>query len=347
MDGDEKKPPGRLTSAASREFLEKSGRISRPERYLRAVLIEDDPLARKLLRQIFLDLSTVVEVHEAATLENAFRHLERGNVDVVLLDLNLPDASGSDTFDLLHSRFPHIPIVVATGDSRIELACRLVAHGAADYVLKSDQPASIYRRVLLAVERWRHTVPAPPEAAENYRKLEKAEANLRRANTSGQHEAVVLAKEEREDAVISVSRTTVTVLLDLRAKVEQLIKEVERVSSVVSEHDTILVRGTSVRPPMRHQLNEFIQWRQEVEKELAEHEEELDEHERQSITMEAHAEILAVGKEDEKQARVYKFKIWHAVIAGIMAVILQLVAGYFSMRTIAPPPEAPPKEHHP
>ncbi|MBI2923411.1 MAG: response regulator, partial [Planctomycetes bacterium] len=49
------------------------------------------------------------------TLGEALERLGRGGIDVVLLDLNLPDATGLETLRKLGGRFPEVPVVVLTG----------------------------------------------------------------------------------------------------------------------------------------------------------------------------------------------------------------------------------------
>jgi len=110
---------------------------------------------------------------EASDLASAHDFLKRGNVDCILLDLQLPDSSGIDTFLHVFTAYPHIPIIVVSHNSHLELATQMVRAGAEDFILKNyTNTTAIFRRVLFAVERNnrnrkrlmsdRPTEPAPP-----------------------------------------------------------------------------------------------------------------------------------------------------------------------------------------
>jgi DNA-binding response OmpR family regulator len=87
-------------------------------------------------------------------LSAGFTRIEHGGVDVVLLDLNLPDSSGLDTFIDLHSRAPNIPIVVLTSTDDESLAAKAVGLGAQDYLVKGKDGSGLLGRSLrYAIER--------------------------------------------------------------------------------------------------------------------------------------------------------------------------------------------------
>jgi two-component system, NtrC family, response regulator AtoC len=56
--------------------------------------------------------------------------------DVILLDINLPDASGTSTLDRLRQVRPNVPIVMLTANADEQLARETLKHGAFDYVMK-------------------------------------------------------------------------------------------------------------------------------------------------------------------------------------------------------------------
>jgi DNA-binding NarL/FixJ family response regulator len=305
--------------------------LSTGVRYLRAVLVEDDPLARRYLREVLYDVSTQIEVRECATLENAVRYLERGSVDVVLLDLNLPDSEGDETFAFLHSRFPHIPIVIATGDNRLETAFRLVERGAADYVLKSEQPISIVRRVLLAVERWRHTVPASRRASDEYRQLEAAQAELKTAHSSGQHIAVTAAKERREDALVTVIQTTLGEMLNVKTELQRFVGDVDQLRTMVQDHERTL-QGDSERPPLQHQVKLLTESVEKYRVRIDSVTEEVKEVQRDSAVLEVQREADQQLSEARHRYSTEHWKFWQKVVAGIVAIVIAIISGYFTVR---------------
>ena len=92
------------------------------------------------------------------TLEEGIERLRQGGVDVVLLDLSLPDCRGGDTFERLSTAFPHLPILVLTGHDDVETAVQTVRRGAQDYLVKGQMNGeSLARAISYAIERKRVT----------------------------------------------------------------------------------------------------------------------------------------------------------------------------------------------
>ncbi len=77
---------------------------------MRILLVEDNPGDAKLIRWMLADEPH--EWREAARLSDA---LAQGDVDVVLLDLSLPDSQGLDTFRRVAQIHSELPILVLTG----------------------------------------------------------------------------------------------------------------------------------------------------------------------------------------------------------------------------------------
>jgi DNA-binding NarL/FixJ family response regulator len=82
--------------------------------------------------------------------------LKDGGVDVVLLDLGLPDGQGFDAFKKVQAQAPAVPVVVLTGFDDETLAVEAIRHGAQDYLVKGDVDSKVlYRAVRYSVERKR------------------------------------------------------------------------------------------------------------------------------------------------------------------------------------------------
>ena len=110
----------------------------------RILLIEDN-LDEAELIQIMLETvrrfeaDLVVKERLADGIDYLLKHREGDkSVDVVLLDLNLPDSSGFDTFDRLYQQVPWVPVVLMTCVDNEELALNAVRMGAQDYILKTE-----------------------------------------------------------------------------------------------------------------------------------------------------------------------------------------------------------------
>jgi len=116
---------------------------------LKVLLIEDNRIEARQTQQ-WLDNAKDVcfEVECAYRMKVALERLSRGGIDIILLDLNLPDSRGLDTFITLHDRAPHIPIVVFTGEDDESIGAAAVARGAQDYLIKHQVDGTRLARVL-------------------------------------------------------------------------------------------------------------------------------------------------------------------------------------------------------
>jgi signal transduction histidine kinase len=79
---------------------------------------------------------------------------DQGSVDVVLLDLGLPDSQGLATVATMRAAVPHVPIIVLTGLDDLELAVHAVREGAQDYLVKGTATVdTLERAIYYAIER--------------------------------------------------------------------------------------------------------------------------------------------------------------------------------------------------
>jgi diguanylate cyclase (GGDEF)-like protein len=95
-------------------------------------------------------------VEEAHELTQGVERLSRGDVDVVLLELDLPDSHGMASFERLSAFAPHVPVIVVSDHVDDALALGTVAGGAQDFLVRGELSASTLARTLRhAIERHR------------------------------------------------------------------------------------------------------------------------------------------------------------------------------------------------
>ena len=78
--------------------------------------------------------------------------LEGREIEVVLLDLVMPDLSGDELLSRIAERFPEIPVIMVTGTNEVDTAVRCMQKGAFDYVLKPVSRERLLPSVLRAIE---------------------------------------------------------------------------------------------------------------------------------------------------------------------------------------------------
>ena len=124
---------------------------------IEVLLIEDNPGDARLIQEMLTEAGEAwFRVEYADRLSRGLEHLKNGGVDVVLLDLSLPDGQGLDAFEKVQAQVPAVPVVVLTGFDDETLAVEAIRHGAQDYLVKGDVDSKVlYRAVRYSVERKR------------------------------------------------------------------------------------------------------------------------------------------------------------------------------------------------
>ena len=125
--------------------------------YLHLLLVEDNADDAELLRKaIDEEVRGEWQVRHVSTLSQALETLcrEKDLFDVVVLDLELPDAAGIAVVEKVRAQAPDLPLLVLTGRSNQELAVQALREGAQDCLLKSNLWGEyIYSAITSAVER--------------------------------------------------------------------------------------------------------------------------------------------------------------------------------------------------
>ncbi len=107
-------------------------------------------------------------------LAKALDRIALGNIDVVLLDLTMPDSSGLETFTKMHSRNPRVPIIPLTGLDDEAFAVNALRAGAQDYLVKGEVESKLLAGAIrYAIER-KKVEEALRQSEKRYRALFEA-----------------------------------------------------------------------------------------------------------------------------------------------------------------------------
>ena len=122
---------------------------------IRILLVEDNLQYARAVQLILGEVSTeAFDLIHVKRVAEAKQQLDHGIFDVILLDLNLPDSNGYETFANMHTYAPETPIVVMSSNDDIDLAVRTVREGAQDYLVKGEESFKPLTRVIhYAIER--------------------------------------------------------------------------------------------------------------------------------------------------------------------------------------------------
>ncbi len=127
-----------------------------PGEPLNILMVEDDGGQARVMRVAIKGTGLPHQLEHVTELRSALEHVRQHPIDLVLLDLGLPDSFGIDTVRTMHEAAPDVPIVVLTALSDEEMAIEAVRQGAQDYLDKSQINARMLGRVIrYALERAR------------------------------------------------------------------------------------------------------------------------------------------------------------------------------------------------
>jgi CheY-like chemotaxis protein len=127
---------------------------------IKILLVEDDPEDIRLFKEALLDGdSAQYELTEASRLAEALAHLSENNIDLVLLDLSLPDEQGLDTLLSVRNHEFDIPIIVFTGMNDEDLS--IIYKGDAGRSAGLSGKRACRRQSALSFDPIRHRTPPP------------------------------------------------------------------------------------------------------------------------------------------------------------------------------------------
>jgi signal transduction histidine kinase len=121
---------------------------------IRAVLIEGNPGDVRLMREMLLSARNLrFEIECFDRLASGLERLRQPGIDVVLLDLSLPDSQGMDTVARVHAEAAEVPIVALSGTDDDRIIQDTLKHGAEEYLVKGTFSTEILvRTIRFAIE---------------------------------------------------------------------------------------------------------------------------------------------------------------------------------------------------
>jgi len=118
------------------------------------LLIEDNAADVYLIREMLSERTRDVILEDADSLSKGLARIDAGEIDLVLLDLGLPDSQGIASVKSLCERFRRLPIIVFTGLSDEHVGIQAVQNGAQDYLIKGQTNDSLLvKAIRYAIER--------------------------------------------------------------------------------------------------------------------------------------------------------------------------------------------------
>src|SRR5215212_4456175 len=165
------------------------------------LLVEDNPEHIVLFQQMLASEEGLnsFRMSSAETLAAGLDRLRRGGIDLILLDLSLPDSDGIETFIRIIEAAPEVPVIVMSGLSDVALAIETVQLGAQDYLVKGHVDNHLLLRSMqYAIERKRVQLQLKRAHDELELRVQERTAALQAANARLQREIADRRKAEEE-----------------------------------------------------------------------------------------------------------------------------------------------------
>jgi len=130
---------------------------------IRIGLVDDHTIVRAGLKQYLSEHVDLRVTGEAATGKEALALARAGDVDVLVMDLSMPDQSGVDAMAAIKARFPELPVLILSGYPEQHYATNLIKLGASGYLNKDCDPQDIIKAIRTVVRGRKYISPALAE----------------------------------------------------------------------------------------------------------------------------------------------------------------------------------------
>ncbi|HJW11846.1 MAG TPA: response regulator transcription factor [Albitalea sp.] len=114
---------------------------------IRVAIVDDHAIVRAGLREYFADQVDLKVTGEAANGREALDLVRKGEIDVLLLDLSMPEQSGVDALAAIRARAPELPILILSAFPEQHYATTLLRQGASGYLNKECDPEEIVKAI--------------------------------------------------------------------------------------------------------------------------------------------------------------------------------------------------------
>lgn len=137
---------------------------------MRILLLDDHALFREGLRTLLDQFLSEAELVEATTLRQALERLKGPPFDLMLVDLDLPDARQIEAPQALHQAAPDTPLIVISMTERRDLVAQSLRLGARGFISKADSSRQMMTTIGAVLQGGtsipaRFTDPGRPSAA--------------------------------------------------------------------------------------------------------------------------------------------------------------------------------------
>ncbi len=127
---------------------------------IRVFIADDHAVVRQGLKQILSKTRDLLVVDEAATGQDVLTKMKTLSVDVVVMDIEMPEKSGLDVLLELQRTHPHVPVIILSIYSEDQFGLRLLKAGASGYLSKTSAPEKLVEAIRTVHQGGKFVSPA-------------------------------------------------------------------------------------------------------------------------------------------------------------------------------------------
>ncbi|MDX8125795.1 response regulator transcription factor [Methylomonas sp. EFPC1] len=110
---------------------------------IRLIIADDHAIVRGGLKQLFALSTDITVVGEAENSQQLLSFLDENAVDLVLLDLTMPDLGGVEMISRIRGQYPALPILILSMHNELQIVSRALKTGANGYLTKDNDPETL------------------------------------------------------------------------------------------------------------------------------------------------------------------------------------------------------------
>src|SRR5688500_18999248 len=130
---------------------------------IRVGIVDDHAVVLAGLKQFLGEQVDLRVTGEASDGAGALQLARGGEIDVLVMDLAMPDQSGVDALAAIKARFPELPVLILSGYPETHYATTLLKQGASGYLNKECDPMEIVEAIRTVARGRRYITPAVAE----------------------------------------------------------------------------------------------------------------------------------------------------------------------------------------
>lgn len=230
---------------------------------IKVLVVEDTKEHAQLLEHI-LSASTYPRFTPvlAYTMAEGVQKLKAGGIELVLLDLTLPDSLPSQTFHTVKELAPELAIVVVSGVADVSKAIELVQAGAQDYLIKGQVDSNLLLRSLqYSYERKRAEVAL--RHAHDQLEARVHERTIALVETNSRLQQEITERKKAEESALASNRKLTEAMEQLRAAQQALVNR-ERLNALGQMANGIAHEFNSVLTPILDWTEHLLHKSEEV-----------------------------------------------------------------------------------